>query len=266
MYTARSVDELRQMDTFRDGTYVCGEGDARLSFQLKIVPDAPLLVFLHGAKTRKVELPWFVGTGMASGVAASRLSFSDPSLELDADLTVGWFAGHDQFTGAPYLIAHIIEIVSSKCAADRVVLVGGSAGGFAAMSIGALLPSSVAVAWNPQTRIEKYYRRFVDEYKETAWKGSALEDTGARHDLVEIYSKPTGNVVLYLQCANDVFHVEQHLNPFRKAVSPSNKIFYYIEPWAEGHTPPPKSEIADWIVFASTHDFGEGFSAEKITR
>ncbi|WP_206445644.1 hypothetical protein [Agrococcus sp. KRD186] len=111
------------------------------------------LVFLHGAMESDVRLPVLTGQSVSRGVTASRVFISDPSLVLSEDLFLAWYAGNYK---QPDLATRLVEIIS-KLAADhasrRVVLFGGSGGGFAAMRLAAQLDHSLALVFNPQTNI-----------------------------------------------------------------------------------------------------------------
>ena len=49
--------------------------------------------------------------------------------------------------------------------------------------------------------------------------------------------------VIYLQNENDDFHVKNHLEKFMNEL-PDFRFELLLEPWEDGHTPPPKELIA----------------------
>lgn len=249
------------------GPYRIADNGLPIDLYLSKNDGQPLLVFLHGAKTRKVDLPWFVGAGMGEEHKASRLSITDPSLYIDPELGISWYAGNNKQQDLAKTLAAVIARVASKISADRIILIGGSGGGFASMSIGAFLKGSIALVWNPQTNIRRYYKRFVDDYAARAWKGESRGIKAVpRSDLTRVYAEPLDNTVIYLQNANDEFHVANHMEPFMKSLHADNRCYFYCVAWADGHVPPPKDQISTWIKFALAIDKAEGIQWEKLSR
>lgn len=236
-----------------------------IDMSLRKAPGEPLLVFLHGAMTARATLPYLVGVGMSAERHVSRLSISDPSLYLDGDLKLAWYAGSSLQPDLPRDLAKIIAKISSVIEASRVVIIGGSGGGFGAMSIGAYLDGSIGVVWNPQTNIRRYYKSFVDVYETKAWGGVRSEGLKTA-DLSKVYASPLKNTIIYLQSATDEFHVTKHLQPFRSKLHPTNRFYFYVQKWGEGHIPPPKGQLATWISFALAIDMDSEIHWNEIER
>lgn len=260
-----SLPGFLDVKSLESGVFRINDNGLPIDASLEKHVGRPLLVFLHGAKTRKVDLPWFVGAGMSAERDVSRLSISDPSLYIDEDLALSWYAGNAPQGDISQKLASLIIKCAALIQAERIILIGGSGGGFASLSIGAHIDGSIALVWNPQTHIRKYYKRFVDEYENLAWKqGGKVLNSLNRLDMTAVYAAPLRNTVIYLQSATDEFHIQNHLKPFRQKLHPENRCYFYSEAWGEGHVPPPKNQLATWISFALAVDLDSQIAWEKV--
>lgn len=231
-----------------------------------------VLVCFSGAVSNRggKKAPFFSGKTVACKLDFPLISISDPSLSLEDDLSLGWYAGSKK---SPLLIQEIRDFLVDLHAYLDVefVIFGGSGGGFASLAVSTILtvPSKVLV-WNPQTDISKYDRHHVDKYISSCFgesfsnlKDSAefsarvksfLSDAGVFNKL----SKPPDKAdIVYLQNDSD-WHLKSHMVPFLRMVkeclganftSPSslasldNRINFFIGDWGNGHAPPPSQVI-----------------------
>ncbi|MHA6600327.1 alpha/beta hydrolase family protein [Corynebacterium coyleae] len=227
-----------------------------IEYEVDASPGMPLLVFLHGRKSEKVKLPYLVGRGMSEGHPVSRLSISDPSLRLSSENTISWYAGNRQQKNLQKRLVSLVREVADKSKASRIVFVGGSAGGYAALVLATYFPDSVALIWNPQTDIFRYYQKFVNQYVDTCWGGDAsLLRNSAQTTVVGAFNstgpRPT---ILYMQEPTDTHHVHNHLTPFISGADDLDHILVYNKHWGEGHIPPPKEFLHAMIDVAISAD------------
>ncbi|WP_402374266.1 heparinase II/III domain-containing protein [Isoptericola rhizosphaerae] len=215
-----------------------------------------LFVALSGAVDRgRTSLPLFQGLGAHADLPGSSLFFSDPTLELDADLRLGWYLGTSQID-LHAVIASIVERAASLLGAGRIVLVGGSGGGFAALQIAAHLSGATVVAFSPQTSINRYHPRFRDHALRAVF-GPLGPSTGdlERLDVTSRYSRDRIRAnVHYIQNTGDVFHVDNHVRPFLDALarSPLEGRFQYEEvSMGKGHTSPARDVYVRALMAAS---------------
>lgn len=219
-------------------------------------PGASTILFaFHGAAPAGATTPIFTGLEVSQQTQAHRVFFSDPSLGLDQDLLLAWFAGnsrqrlHEAF---PLIIAH----VAAELGARRQVFYGGSGGGFAALRYSALVPGSLAIAVNPQTSISRYGPRAVQKYLEVCWGINEPDDLHAACaavgdlDLCALYARGPKNTVAYAQTARD-WHVNRHMRPFLNAASRSCDVWTLMSDWGPGHAPAPK-EFTRTLLSATT--------------
>lgn len=186
-------------------------------------PRARTVVFsFHGAIDRKTRpipsyppfLPRFDGL-------AHQVSISDPSMLIGDRFSMSWYAGHKGFD-TQGLLKQIFAQIIKTLDAEKVIFIGGSGGGFAALYFSWHFPDSVCVATSPQTSISRYHKGHVNRYLAECWPDvpniEALS-TVVCTDLGSLYSQNIPNTVIYLQSAGDYFHFKKHLVPFLNDIS-----------------------------------------------
>lgn len=195
-----------------------------------------LVVTLHGATDRtKTVLPRFERVRTMNNYPVSGMWFADPALWRDEKLSLSWYTGWDGFD-AQQLIADWSMLAAAEIGANRIIFTGASGGGFAALQISALVPGSLALAFNPQTSIygyladnqywgpQKYYLKTV--WPELAPDGIDAIDysvdwTGQLDDRLSSlrrYSSPLDNHVLFIINRNE-FHYAHHYLPWLGAAA-----------------------------------------------
>ena len=176
-----------------------------------------LFVTFHGAVDRNTrEVPSFLGFFADLKDKAHQLNVSDPSMLVEGTFGMSWYAGHAGFETQKILPA-LFRDLAAALAVERVVFLGSSGGGFAALFYGWHHPGSVVLAANPQTDLTRYFARLVESYRDTCWP--ALADNAALQDVVTtdvggLYARSVPSTVIYLQSALDRFHLYNHMAPF----------------------------------------------------
>ncbi|WP_144794981.1 hypothetical protein [Kocuria palustris] len=232
--------------------------------------EGPVLAIFSGAvgKREGRRPPFLSGRSLAPGLGLPLIALSDPSLSLAPGLSIAWYAGseHQRVQSAT---EDLLRPLAESPGADLWV-VGGSAGGFAALEAGHRLGESCSVfVWNPQTEIAEYSPRFVRQYAEAAfpssrpalrtpqWKtglGEAMAAAGCRGDLTA--DLPAGSAprrIFYLQSADDDPHVQRHAVPYLgsqgyRRLEPgiwtdgTERVAWFAET-GKGHTPPAGDRI-----------------------
>lgn len=266
VYRQRSVQSLSFRGIDAKGIHSVPLGQtSRLNFYFNAKPATTLRVVFHGAVTRKDDrLPRFdrVGTSLASDDAY--LAFADPTLDAGPELEIGWYLGTRDFDPA-ISIVQIIERAQREVGATRLLFIGGSGGGHAALRFSAMFPGSGCYVFSPQTIVSKYHQRHVRAfvrtalYDETAPVSRFEEEFGSRQDLVSLYG--TGhprNSVYYFQNSLDPFHVKHHFEPFEKAMRESLRLGRLkpgqyrsaLVPSREGHGAPTAEEFNEHLQHA----------------
>lgn len=201
------------------------------------------LVTFSGALTPNItELPAFVGWGTTRHLRSNVLMVSDPSLAIDPQLRLGWYAGSSR---QPDLQKQLTQIIARFAGRSRVVLFGASGGGFASLEQARRIAGSVALVSNPQTDILRYYPREVERYLSIAW-GSTVDDAPElpfAHEVVSGYREPVDASVIYLQNASDQFHIDNHEAPFREGLHSDNRVQFVRGAFGDGHVGPDKEQF-----------------------
>lgn len=232
-----------------------------------------ILVTFNGAVSKRGERkpPFFSGMNLGRELDGPFVAVADTSLALSPDLNIGWYAGYQdgQFQDA---ILRTLRTIAERTG-KHLWLVGGSAGGFAALYYGHLLGDDASVlVWNPQTDFLEYSPPLVRPYLEQAfpqlvatgepadhprgWAG-ALERAGVQHSIMaQVRKGHRPRRMLVLQNWND-WHVEAHLAPLMRAygASPVRRNLYEAGPehafWirnlGEGHVPPTPAHIVELL-------------------
>lgn len=227
-----------------------------------------LVVFFHGNVDRQTRIyPPHLAFRRGLHHQAHQISLSDPSLALSDELSIGWFAGSEG-TPLQMLLPPFLELLSSNLDVDRVIFVGGSGGGFAALYYSWRHKGSAVVAFVPQTNIYAYYKGPRQAYLKTAWPAE-FESIQNRPclDLRAVYSQGSDNTVVYLQSSRDLFHLEHQMTPFLSSMPDGGfeNVALRCSFWGKsGHSGTvPTAEMETWVrALLLSHDM----SAESATR
>jgi pimeloyl-ACP methyl ester carboxylesterase len=231
-----------------------------------------LIVTFAGAIDRKtLALPQFGGKFLDTYVPASVIGLADPSLALSPDLTAAWYAGHEGFELQQFLPAFLQQIADA-CDAKRVIFLGSSVGGFAALYYSWRFPQSIAIVTNPQTDIDRFYLRHRTVYRAVC--RPSLPDneplsTVITSDLVSCYAKRFDNTVIYLQSAADPTHIRNHFSPFLGAIKIDNhrRLLARLAYWGrEGHKQPPAREWLAWVKAAIISPSSEAEDLQRVRK
>lgn len=181
-----------------------------------------LVVLFHGAVDQsKRTLPAFLGFRPGVERHAHQISVADPTLALDKNLSNTWYCG-SHGTPLQKLLPPFFERLKDALQVDRVVFVGSSGGGFAALYNSFHIAKSVAVVTVPQTNINEYYKSRRDAFLESCWK-NADADSYPVLDLRTVYQKASSNGIVYIQSSLDALHLNKHMIPFLAAL-PEKKL------------------------------------------
>lgn len=183
--------------------------------------------------------------GVTRDIEVNRLLISDPSLYLDIELRLGWYAGNKY---QPNLQDDISRVIKHLTNGQRVVLFGASGGGFAALEQSLRLQGGVtAVVSNPQTNIFNYYKTVSDNYLSVAWGIKDSDLIPFTSSVVTGYREKVDAKVLYLQNSGDTYHVSRHMIPFMDSLHPENQVEVMTPYIGKGHIGPGKDSFIDLL-------------------
>lgn len=235
------------------------------------VESKTLIVSLHGALNRgKYKLPRFEWRRTLGRLDAARLYLSDSTLELNNTIEIGWYIG----TAQQDLISEYARIVQGVVIGggyNRVLCVGSSAGGFAALALSRQIPDSVAVVFSPQTTIAGYNQMHRKALAGAAFKGYMAFDQieaefGSRVNMRKLYTASLDrNYVHFVQNTRDRFHFEAHYAPFalsfgvdpeRGGLAVGRKASFHPLRLGEGHSPPSRGRFIEHVLQAHAQFYG----------
>lgn len=216
-----------------------------------------VVVALHGATDRaKTQLPRFEWLRSMLEYEVSCIFFGDPSLHLSPKLLLAWYTGWET-ADVQAEVAAWSKRIADAIGATRVIFMGASGGGFAALQTSALLDGSEALAFNAQTDIARYRVNGESwgvqrDYIQTVWPGiwnelataDAYQDgswasiAGERVSAVTRYSSRRRNLVHLVQNEEE-FHYDEHFLPFIDAArAAGNEVLTHTNREGSLHNPP----------------------------
>lgn len=265
-----STQDFLDSDSVPAGISTIYEGNLPIDLLVSPAGSDTTIFFFHGAIDNHFTLPVLSGLGISGGVAANRVFISDPSLILDKQLLLSWYAGNYFQPNLQQQLIKIFRKITSHLGSERNVFFGGSGGGFASLFFAHHCDDSLALVFNPQTSIENYNPRAVNAFAEKAFGIEPALSTPTSqlpaqviHNLCTLYSSPTTATVAYMQNSNDKEHMQNHLRPFQMSLHVDTKFLVLQESWDKGHTPPPKALLADLLnLTASENDWARTLSEQ----
>lgn len=265
----KDVKSFLDSDTIEDGIYSISYPDAFLDVNFYRKKSDTLVIFFNAAigRTTQTVLPAFSGMTAVQILNANILMISDPILYLSPNLSLGWFAGSNNIPlqeDLPKVLSKFIEFLDAK----KVILYGGSGGGFAAMYYASFIDNAIAVVANPQTDIYAYDQGSVERYLEAAWEPNYLNKNHYSFDSNVAKRYFEGNYKLvYMQNLHDGHHLNKHLIPFLNKLNSdviSEKQFQSInerislilgDQWGQGHAAPPKNFVYNLLNYIVNNEF-----------
>ncbi|MFK5690565.1 DUF6270 domain-containing protein [Ornithinimicrobium sp. LYQ92] len=238
------------VDLLRSGELAFGaqvSGDLLVPWVGRAGEGDTLVVRLHGAINRaRTRVPFL--PGLTSSVQAPQpfLLIQDPSLDRSRALTLGWYLGSPDVDGRG-AVSGIIEEVREAVGATRVLLVGGSGGGFAALHLTARIPRSHALAFNPQTDLRRYIPRVVESAL-YACRGVAPDQQGSPVDVSvgDYWSTLPGlSVSAHIISNTGDSHDERHVAPLEEVARslPGARVTVERVDWGPGHKAPSNAQF-----------------------
>lgn len=281
-----SVDAFLSSGEIANGVHTILGGESPIDLLVRARRGRPIVFSFHGNTPRSsaLKLPVFTGLNVTGDLDVSLVALSDPTLHLDADLRLAWFAGSARLRLQAILPA-ILARIAQALEATRVMFFGGSGGGFAALHYAADFPDSLTVVWNPQTDLRRYNPSHVEEYGRAAFGWTNLSEARARlpeevsSSLLRVYAPRRDNMILYLQNNSDG-HVAGHMQPFLTGLgvdvsrlgvgqlistSATPSIWVHLASWGEGHASPPADFLSEVLRrFVDVPEWRSAFSSGRL--
>lgn len=213
-----------------------------------------LVVVLQGALGIGMDTPRFEWVRALDDHQATQLFISDSSLDSAKDFYLSWYFG-TYADDVQTRLATLIREVQRQIGAESVVLFGNSGGGYAALTLGQMVPGSTALAYNPQIFIDRwpYFKIFMQHRF-----GGDMTTEGLRKEFphrMSFLQRITDNGVMekfvYVQNTGDQYHVNLHFNqtaehlglPSSGGVTVDGKSRLVLEDHGPGHIAPPVTSV-----------------------
>lgn len=179
-----------------------------------------LIVRFHGAIQRERRpLPSFQANLKQMQGYSHQITLCDPTMMTRDGFSLGWYAGHEALDVQGILkqfFAQVREFLGIR----RMIYLGSSGGGFAALHYSYFDPGSAAVVMGPQTSMKAHIRTAIERYISNCWPGQTIEEVSQaiETDMCALYAKGHENSVVFVQSAGDFLHNHRHMAPFVDAV------------------------------------------------
>ncbi|MEH8140128.1 hypothetical protein Q7I15_05660 [Aeromonas veronii] len=276
-------DEIRE-EILQNGIHVFNDNGHEVDIYVSGLIDASRLpteerfciIFMSAAISDRgsKDAPFFTGIEVGKKCNLPVVAISDPTLDIDKKLNLGWYAGNINQIDLQDKLVKIVECITSKYEL-KPIFVGGSGGGFAAAQLALnSAAQSFALIFNPQTDITKYHRLHVEKYLRLAFDTNVdlSSNTDEAIALFERFSinyrlgeSPVNSStkILYLQNKSDS-HLVSHAKPYLAGLSGGERRYgnyfrfsfvdFVVGNWGDGHHAPPVSEIVNVIQTIKNND------------
>ncbi len=214
-------------------TYTATMKSLRFHFFANITDSDTLTVLLPGAINREKGLIDFQRHSWAKELGTSVVSFSDPTIRADNDISIGWFQGNEADFAVNLLAEILLEIMSSnEFSPSRVTFLGSSAGGFVGLKLANKFPETRVVAINPQIFLYNYVQSHYERMMRACYPSQSVQESASKYRdriIVDPPSPDRQGQIHIIQNTMDERHYEQHLKLYLKNMNESEFYVSNIE-------------------------------------
>ena len=242
-------------------TYEAGLKNTIFNFYLNYKPGEKLIIALPGATDRTKPFYNFQRYSWSQNFNYSFMSFLDPTIQINNELSIGWFQGTFDNYALPKLITLLKQIfVQNNIKEEDVLFFGSSAGGFSSLKIANDFPMAKIIVINPQVYVYNYSKKVYEMLIKYSYPHKTKKEilVAYRNRLsVDIDFSKRNAPIYYYQNVADLHHVEKHLKPYintidsqyieilsENAIVKENKKLYILNynDSESGHSPPSKDK------------------------
>lgn len=222
-------------------------------------PGAVLTAFFHGASDRnRFSMPRYERVRSMQNLGLGPMMFfSDPCLDLDNQMVLSWYAGSED-VDLHFEIAKMIDSHAKRIGIERILLVGNSGGGFAALQVGAFLRGARVVSFNPQVRIDHYVPRLSKVAHLALFGHESVADNSRLAPRMNALSRAESvgfeQHVTLIQNPADGMHFRHHFLPYQaafRASANSDLLEVHTPNLGPGHRVPPPREYLEYVQNAA---------------
>ena len=179
-----------------------------------------LIVRFHGAIQRENRpLPAFQANLKQMQGYAHQITVCDPTMMTREGFSLGWYSGHEALD-VQNILRRFFAQVREFLGIRRMIYLGSSGGGFAALHYSYFDSDSAAVVMGPQTSMRAHIPAALNAYVKNCWPGRSFEEVGQsiETDMCALYGNGHENSVIFVQSSGDFLHNHRHMAPFVNAV------------------------------------------------
>jgi hypothetical protein len=179
-----------------------------------------LIVRFHGALNReKRKLPYFQPNLKIIQTYAHQITLCDPTMMTRKGFNIGWYCGHEELD-VQGVLKSFFKQIKEFLGIHRMIYLGSSSGGFAALHYSFFDAESIALVMVPQTNLSAYRPAALHNYLKKCWSGKGIDDLSDKivTDMTKLYASGNENSVIYIQSPGDLFHASAHMVPLLNAV------------------------------------------------
>ncbi|WP_028469261.1 alginate lyase family protein [Neptunomonas japonica] len=193
--------------------------NVRINFFSDIKSSNKLLVMLPGASSRARGHIDFQRHSWSDDFSNfDVLSFTDPSLKEENDISIAWFQHTVESFGITALSKLISSFVESKkYLMENIIFFGSSGGGFTSLKLANDFPRTLIISINPQIYLYNYSKIHFDKMLQTCYAGLDYSEVINKYkNRLEVdidYTKRIAPIYIY-QNIHDTKHLNKHLKPY----------------------------------------------------
>lgn len=210
--------------------------------------NSTLCIRFNGAIDRAhTQLPYCGGATLHANRSESWLIFADPALDRDASAAIAWYLGKTN-SGTIYdEINLVVDEYVREWGIERVVFLGTSGGGYAALQVGLRRGDCDVLCINPQTILKHYMAK---TYKTAREITHVNENHDALLDATLLLSHPKARTTSIHYVTNpEDHHHKTHFLPFKEMANINQIPLDVIElNLGKGHVAPSSTMISEILT------------------
>lgn len=239
--------------------------------------DTVIIAFAGAVPNRQQKSPpFFEFTGVSQHLSSTVpfIAIADPSLYIDQSLNLAWYAGNSYLPDLQQKITRLLDLIAEFYGC-RLVLLGASGGGFAALSTLAMLNTDnvFVFTWNPQIKIANYEAWAVKRFLSTCF-GVPSNEMSTHESLKTAiiksgvsgeaqHKRGKGKIIYFINDA-DTSHIFHHMKKYFQSVSMekindqnflSGNALVHVGHFGSGHAGPSKDIVIEAVndVISNKH-------------
>ncbi|QJS14799.1 MULTISPECIES: alpha/beta hydrolase [Corynebacterium] len=236
---------------FEDGLHTIQVEDQLVDILIRSRDSDTTVVFFHAAVGINAYYPSFSGDKSTKNTGLNLISIADPTLQMSKEIRMGWHIGNRSVGDFPTFMKPIIDHIADQLGTKRLILVGASAGGYAAVNFGIHFPGCIALALNPRLRLNAAPWPDITNMVKAAYGVSGIgkiKEARDRHitmDLATLFVTDLPFSLALYQNTDDTGYFKRQFTPFVSTLKTKTNLWTRLESDGRGHVPIPEDRFQD---------------------